>query len=243
VTQARADLAGATLTAPISGTVGQVTLTVGQPASAGGVVIIGNGAAQVTVDVPVADMGLVRTGLTAGVTPAGDVTPVSGTVTGVSPLPVASTTTTPLFPADVIVPSPPRWMASGSSVAVAITVGQATDALRVPVSAVAGLQSGAGTVQVLSATGTRTQAVTVGAVGGGYAQVLAGLRQGDRVVLADVTAALPSNQTANLRGLVGGGGAGAGFGGGARTGGTGGTGAAGGVSPGGSGAGSPRVGG
>jgi multidrug efflux pump subunit AcrA (membrane-fusion protein) len=242
VTQARADLAGATLDAPITGTVGQVSLTVGQSDSAGSVVIVGGGAVSVTVDVPVADMPLVHQGLTAEVTPAGDLLPVAGTVSGVSPLPVSSTTTTPLYPVVVTVPNPPQAMASGSTATVAITVGEASDAVRVPVSAIAGLQTGTGTVQVLRAVGPQTQAVTVGAVGGGYAQVLSGLREGDRVVLADLTAALPSNQTVNVRGLVGGG---AGFGGAARaggggTGGTGGTGGAAGTSNGGTGGSAPR---
>lgn len=210
MTQARADLAGATLTSPLTGTVGQVTLAVGQPDTAGGIVVVGGGAVSVTVDVPVADMGLVRAGLAAEVTPPGDPSPVAGTVSGVSPLPVSSTSTTPLYPATVLVPHPPSWLASGTPVTVAITVGGATDALRVPVSAVAGLESGTGSVQVLAATGAAARAVTVGAVGGGYAQVLTGLHDGDRVVLADLTAALPSNQTVTLRGLTGGG---AGFGG------------------------------
>jgi trimeric autotransporter adhesin len=225
VTQAKADLAGAILAAPIAGTVGQVSLSVGQPAGSGSIVIVGNGAVSVTVDVPVADMGLVHPGLDAQVTPSGAPSPVAGSVSGVSPLPVSSTSTTPLYPAVVIVPRPPAWMASGSPVAVAITVGDASDAERVPVSAIAGLQSGTGAVQVLDGTGTTTRAVTVGAVGGGYAQVLTGLRDGDRVVLADLAAALPSSQTVNLRGLVGAGGAGFGGGAGGRTGAGGGAGA------------------
>ncbi|GAA2154582.1 hypothetical protein GCM10009826_14830 [Humibacillus xanthopallidus] len=243
MTQAKAGLAGATLKAPIAGTVAQVTLAVGQADGSGSILIVGNGAVSVTVDVPVADIGLVHAGLGAQVTPAGAASPVAGAVTGVSPLPVSSTSTSPLFPAVVIVPRPPQWLASGSSVAVAITVGAAADAVRVPVSAIAGLQSGTGAVQVLDGAGTKPQSVTVGAVGGGYAQVLTGLHDGDRVVLADLTAALPSNQSVNVRGLVGGGGAGFG---GARAGGSGGAGggsSTGGTSNGGTGAGAPRTGG
>ncbi|EWT03216.1 hypothetical protein N865_01650 [Intrasporangium oryzae NRRL B-24470] len=216
VTQAEADLAGATLKAPIAGTVGQVGLTVGQPAAASqGIVIVGPGAATVTVDIPLADMGLVHAGLSAAVTPAGDVTPVPGTLQSVNLLPASTQSTTPSYPATVLVPNPTRSMSSGSIVTVAITVGQAPDAVRVPVSAVAGLRAGTGDVEVLSGGDARAQAVTVGVVGDGYAQILTGLAAGDRVVLADAAAALPSNQTAGLRGLGGGfgGGVGGRFGG------------------------------
>ncbi|GAA2479199.1 hypothetical protein GCM10009858_15930 [Terrabacter carboxydivorans] len=210
VTQARSDLAGATLKAPISGTVGRIDLAVGQASTAStGVVIVGSGAADVTVDVPLADMGMVHAGLAAAVTPAGDVAVVPGTVDNVTLLPASSNATTPSYPA-VIVPSPTRSMASGSVVSVAITVGQAADAVRVPVSALSGVQSGSAVVQLLAGTGTKAQAVTVGAVGGGFAQVLTGLQPGDRVVLADTTAPLPTNQTTGLRGLGGGGFAGRG---------------------------------
>lgn len=215
VTQAEADLAGATLKAPIAGTVGRIDLSLGQVSTGStGIVIVGSGAADVTVNVTLADMGLVHSGLAADVTPAGDVAAVPGTVDSVTLLPASSTASTPAYPATVVVPSPTRSMASGSVVSVAITVAQAPDAVRVPVSALAGVQSGTAVVQVLSGTGTGTksQAVTVGAVGGGFAQVLSGLQPGDRVVLADASAALPSNQTAGLRGLGGGGFAGRGGG-------------------------------
>ncbi len=206
VTQAQGDLEGATLKAPIAGTVGRIDLTVGQAASTStGIVIVGAGAADVTVNVPLADMGLVHAGLATEVTPAGDVTAVPGTVSSVSLLPSSSTATTPTYPATIVVPAPPRSMASGSVASVAITVGQAADAVRVPVSALAGVQSGTGQVQVLTGSGTTTRAVTIGAVGSGFAQVMTGLAVGDRVVLADVNAALPSNQSNGLRGLGGGG--------------------------------------
>ncbi|GAA2742467.1 hypothetical protein GCM10009868_12550 [Terrabacter aerolatus] len=225
VTQARSDLAGATLKAPIAGTVGRIDLSVGQASTAStGIVVVGSGAADVTVDVPLADMGLVHSGLAADVTPAGDVSAVPGTVDSVTLLPASSTATTPAYPATVVVPNPTRSMASGSVVSVAITVAQAPDADRVPVSALSGVQSGSAVVQVLSgtATGTASRAVTVGAVGGGFAQVLSGLQPGDRVVLADASAALPSNQTTGLRGLGGGGFAGRGGGAAGGTGGAGG---------------------
>ena len=53
---AQAGLAAATLTAPIAGTVASVGLTEGAVAGAGAVVIVGTGAVEVTVDVPLASL-------------------------------------------------------------------------------------------------------------------------------------------------------------------------------------------
>ena len=112
-------------------------------------------------------------------------------------------------------------MASGSSGTVAITVASATNVIRVPVSALAGVTSGTGTVEVLAAGSStpKSTAVTLGAIGGGWAQVLSGLTKGQIVVLADASQALPANQTQSTRGF----GTGGGFGGGGTGGGTGGT--------------------
>ena len=118
-------------------------------------------------------------------------------------------------------PSAPAAMASGSSGTVAITVASATNVIRVPVSALAGVTSGTGTVEVLAAGSStpKSTAVTLGAIGGGWAQVLSGLTKGQIVVLADASQALPANQTQSTRGF----GTGGGFGGGGTGGGTGGT--------------------
>jgi trimeric autotransporter adhesin len=206
--QAQSDLDAANLTAPIGGTVAEVDLTTGQAAgSTDGIVIVGDGAAVVTVDIPLSDMSAVHAGLTADVTPAGAVQSLPGTVQSVDLLPGSSTSG---YPAKVLVADPPASLASGSSATVAVTTDAATDALRVPASAMSGRTGDAGTVTVLSNGRPTITPVTVGAVGGGYAQILSGLSAGQQVVLADASEALPSNTT------VGGGGAGfsrGGFGG------------------------------
>ena len=70
MTQAQTNAAGATLTAPIAGVVARVDFVPGQSATSGaGIVIVGPGPATVTVEVPLADMPLVKAGLTATVTP------------------------------------------------------------------------------------------------------------------------------------------------------------------------------
>ena len=103
-----------------------------------------------------------------------------------------------------------------------------------PVSAIPEVTSGQARVGVLSNGAVTPTTVTVGAVGGGRAEIRSGLNEGDQVVLADVQAALPTNSSQNVRGVTGPGGPAGGtvrFG----TGGTGGTGGA--AIPGGAGAG------
>ncbi len=212
VGQAQADLAGATMTAPISGVVAQVGLTTHQPATPQtGIVIVGGGAVSVTVNVPLADMPLVKAGLRARVTPAGATTPSSGYVGAINLLPSSSSSSTPTYPATVIVPDPPAAMPTGSTVTVAVQVASAQDALRVPVSALNGVSAQTSTVTTLSGTTTRTVPVTVGAVGGGWAQIVQGLSAGDQVVVADANTPLPTNNVPGLRGIGGGLGGGGGF--------------------------------
>lgn len=247
VEQAQVDLDGATLRAPVTGVVGQVDLTVGSPASTStGIVVVGDGAAQVSVAVPLASVHLVTPGLAATVTPAGGTTGVPGSVTSVGLLPTSGTGTgagttpgagsttgsssaaTPSYPAHVLVAHPPTALAAGSSATVSLVVADTPDAVRLPVSALAGRDGGSASVQVLSGGVPTTRRVVVGAVGRGWAQVLTGLVGGERVVVADPSAALPTTTT-GLRGLGGGGFGGGNLGGGRGAGGAGGAGASGGA--------------
>ncbi len=162
---------------------------------------------MVTVDVPLAEMPSVHAGLTAQVTPAGSVTPLAASIQSVDLLPASSDASPPAYPARVLVPSPVDSLASGSSATVSVIVGSASDAVRVPASAMSGRSGDAGTVMLLVNGKAMPTPVTVGAVGGGWAQILSGLTAGQQVVLADAAQALPSNTT------VGGGGGGLGGGG------------------------------
>lgn len=207
VGQAQADLDGATLTAPIAGVVGQVGLTTGQSATPqSGIVVIGGGAVDVTVDVPLADLPLVKAGLSAEVTPAGAVSAVKGHVSEVDLLPATSGSSTPAYPARVVVSDPPASMPTGSTATVTVEVATAQNVLRVPVSAVAGVTGQTGTVTTVTNGTTRAAPVTIGAVGGGWAQVVRGVAAGDQVLLADPNTPLPSNNAAGLRGIGAGGG-------------------------------------
>ncbi|MEP6651016.1 MAG: hypothetical protein ABJA74_14085 [Lapillicoccus sp.] len=84
-----------------------------------------------------------------------------------------------------------------------ITTAAAADVLTVPVSAVPGVTSGAARVGVLANGAVTDTTVTVGAVGGGVAEIRSGLTEGQQVVIADVQAALPTNNSQNVRGVTG----------------------------------------
>ena len=187
-------LLGAVLKAPISGRVGQVDLVAGEQAStSAGMVIVGLGGAVVTVDLPLAQLGTVRVAQDVTVTPAGTTDAVPGLVQSIGVLPSSTTSSTPTYPVRVTVPEAPVTLAAGSTATVSFTLATASDVLTVPVSAVTGVRSGTGSVQVLSGGTVQTARVTVGAVGQGRVQVEKGLTAGQVVVLADPTTALPSS--------------------------------------------------
>lgn len=219
---AEQDLDGAVLEAPISGTVGQVDLVTGETAStSSGVVVVGPGAAVITVDLPLAQLGTVRVSQDVVVTPAGTTDEVPGLVQSIGVLPSSTTSSTPSYPVRVTVSDAPVTLASGSTATATITLATAGDVLTVPVSAVSGVSSGRGSVQVVSDGVVTTASVAVGAVGGGKVQVEQGLTEGQVVVLADPTTALPSSDdtsrfrrsTSGVGGLTGQGGPGGGLGG------------------------------
>lgn len=194
---ARDDLASAELTAPISGTVGSVELTVGASASSGSITIVGKGNASVTFELPLKTRTLVKGGQQVDVTPAGSSTALSGRLTAVSAVETSGTAgDTPTYATTVTVADPDQRLASGAKASVSIPVNKATTVLRVPTSAVTPTGAGMGTVQVVADARAETAAtvnVSTGAVGGGWVEITGGIDAGDLVVLADNTAALPTN--------------------------------------------------
>jgi len=211
---AQADLAASTLTAPLGGVVGSVGLTAGQSeTSSSGITIVGDGAATVTVPVPLTKLPSIKVGQQATVTPPG-LGRLSGTVTQISMLPsssgssgsTGSSSSTVTYDVTVTLPSTPQTLASGTYATTTITTASAKDVLTVPVSAVPGVTSGTARVGVLKDGVVTETTVTVGAVGGGLAEVRSGLTEGQQVVIADVKAALPTNSSQNVRGVTGPGG-------------------------------------
>lgn len=208
VSAAQSNLVASTLTAPIAGVVGAVGVNVGQSESSlSGITIVGQGAATVTVSVPLAKLPSVKVAEAATVSPPG-LGAIKGSVTQIGLLPTSSgkgtAGSTVTYDVTVTLPDTPQTLATGTYATTTITTATAADVVTVPVSAVPGVTSGAARLTVLK-NGTPTPTVvTVGAVGGGLAEVRSGLSAGDQVVIADVTAALPTNSTTNVRGLTGG---------------------------------------
>jgi len=237
---AQADLTSATLKSSIGGTVGSVSLVKGASSQGKSVVIVGAGAVEVTVDVPLASIGTVHVGQKANVTPQGATSIAAGSVTSISLLPSTSssstgtgsgtgqgtsTTSSPTYPVVVLVPDALPALATGSRADVSLLIGTVSKVLTVPNSALTPFAKG----QALAVTlknGVHARAlVKTGYAGTLTTQITSGLSAGQHVVLADLNTALPTNTTSSRRFGVAGGSAGglggAGFGGGSLTGGTG----------------------
>ncbi|MGV8909048.1 MAG: biotin/lipoyl-binding protein [Propionicimonas sp.] len=193
---ANGNLDAATLVAPISGTVGLVGLATGDSASGGTITIVGSGSAIVTFELPLVTRGLVTVGQEVTVTPAGSTTGMTGKLTAISSLETSGTSGTPTYTTTVAVSDADQRLATGARASVAIAVKSAIGVIRVPASAVTPTGAGTATVKVLANAGSDTTSsvdVKTGAVGGGWVAITAGLEAGKLVVLADTTAAIPTN--------------------------------------------------
>jgi len=237
---AETDRASAILKSSTAGTVGSVGFVKGTSSNGKTIVIVGAGAVEVTVNVPLASMASVHVGQKANVTPKGATTSVPGAVTSISLLPTAAatgtgtsqataTTSSPTYPVVVLVPDALPALASGSRADVSLLIGTTGDVLTVPNSALTPLGNGQA-IAVTLKKGVATRAlVKTGYAGTLTTQVTSGLAAGQQVVLADLSTALPTNTTSSRRfgvgagagGLGAGGLAGAGLTGGTITGGTG----------------------
>jgi multidrug efflux pump subunit AcrA (membrane-fusion protein) len=208
--EAEQALAGATLKSPITGTVASVTGVVGDQVSASTavVVVVGEGAAEVSATVAVEQLSKLSVGQEATVTPVGTSEKVTGSVTRVSTLPDPNAESV-AYPVTITVDEPPATMAAGSSATASIVVATAEDVLTVPTSAV-----NRNTVTLLNADQTTTVTrVTVGAVGPTRTEITEGVAKGDQVVLANLDSPLPTSDQSTQGGFTGGGPGGGGGGG------------------------------
>jgi hypothetical protein len=204
------NLAGATLTSPVTGRVASQPFVVGASSATGSIVVVVPGAVQITASVPATALSVLKVGQGAAVTPDGATTALSGTVAAIGLLPTASSSgSTTTYPVRVVVSKPGTALVEGAAASVAITVKSVRGVLTVPNSALSD-----GAVSVLSQGKLVVTRVQTGAVGPLTTEVTSGLKAGQQVVLADLGAALPANSTATPRGLGGTGGPPGGFSGG-----------------------------
>ncbi len=214
LTLAQDAIAEARLTSPIDGTVAAVGITPGQTVPAGSsndaITVVNPGAFYALAEVPLSDLGQVKVGDPALVVPAGSDRTLTGQVSslGVMGNSASSQATLPL---DISLPHNAPGLFAGAQASVQVIVGQATSALVVPTSAVRTFGS-RHLVDIVVAGEERPTPVSLGAVGPTITQVTAGLRPGQRVVLADPSQALPSSSStasgalgaARLAGVAGG---------------------------------------
>lgn len=183
---AEADLTAATLTSPVSGVVGALDFAVGESSRGRSAVVVGDGAARVTVDVPLGVRALVVPGVPARVGQLATPPSLDGQVTGVSVLPQGSGS--PTYETVVVADDPDQTLRAGSWADVTLTLAQAGDILTVPASAVTKITDTTATVEVVGRALDQTaETVTVvtGRTGDGKVEIVSGLADGQLIVLAD----------------------------------------------------------
>jgi multidrug efflux pump subunit AcrA (membrane-fusion protein) len=228
LSQAKDDLASATLTATMSGTVASVDLTVGDQVSGSSsssdaaaspsdsspssspdstttsqVVLVSPHHFKVVADVAADDVASVKKGMQAQLTPSGASQPVYGTVTAVGLVAEASSSGAATFPVTVVVTGAQSKLYAGTSATVSIITKQVTNVLAVP--AVALHTSGSTTYVEKLVDGKQVRTpVKVGDTYGSSTEVTSGLKAGDKVVLATIK--LPTGGGNNRGKFPGGGG-------------------------------------
>jgi len=168
--------------------------------------VIGAGAKSVSTTVGIANVGLIKVGQTAHVTVDGVTTPISGRVTYIGFLNTDGTSgTSTTYPVTIVLDTD-LTLYDGAGAGVVIDVGTARNVLTVPVSALHGTGRTT-TVSMLSNGKVVSRAVTVGATGTDRVEIKSGLSAGEQVVLAEISAPVPSsNDTNRFRGGFDGGG-------------------------------------
>lgn len=185
--RAESDLAGATLTTPVSGTVGAISLRRGESSAGRSVTIVGAGSATVTIDVPLTVRSFVNPGMAADVGMVGGELALPGRVDSVAIL-ADSPGASPTYRTTVVTDDPEQLLKSGSRAEVSLRLKTAQDVLTVPMSAVTKVTDTTATVQVVAgdrATESEQVTVVTGIQGGGRIEIVSGLASGQLVVLAD----------------------------------------------------------
>jgi HlyD family secretion protein len=207
---AQQDLAGATLVSPIAGTVADVTITAGQSASANSssteIVIIGPGQDEVTTAVDDNEVGQVKPGENATVTPDGATKPITGRVTEIGALGTTTSSGSASYPVTVSLDSTSQQLFDGATASVGITLGTAQASVTVPTSAIHNIGGFSVVSKMVDGKPTLTR-ITTGVQGPTVTQVTSGLQRGDQVELADASLPMPTstNTPGAGRAVVGGG--------------------------------------
>jgi membrane fusion protein, macrolide-specific efflux system len=146
------------------------------------IVVISTNAYVVNASVDDTEVGQVRTGEQAVITPNGSATPVYGTVTSVAVM-ASGSSSVPSYPVTISVTGNPPGLIAGAGATVSIVVKQLTDVLAVP-SAAVHYSGGKTTVEVMSGQQRVSKPVTTGMTSGGMTEIVEGLSEEDQVVVA-----------------------------------------------------------
>ncbi|GAB2999583.1 biotin/lipoyl-binding protein [Amycolatopsis acidiphila] len=190
------------------------------------IVVISTGSYVVNASVDDTEIGQLKTGEQAVITPDGSTTPVYGTVTSVAVMATGSSSV-PSYPVTIGVTGSPTGLFAGASASVSIVVKQLTDVLTIPATAVH-YNGGQATVDQMVGGKQTSRPVQLGQSSNGVIQVLSGLSEGDEVMVATPAGTGGAGGTGRTGGGTRTGGTGGfgggGFGGGNRAGGLGGRG-------------------
>jgi len=204
VADAQKQLAGATLTAPESGTIVAVNIVPGATAPSGDAVQLMTTEVDVTADFAESDVTKISTGQKATVTITATGDQVAGTVTTVEP--VASTSgsgSVVSYSVTVALDNPPAKALPGMSAQVAVTINEADNVVAVPAIALVGTSGNYG-VRVMASDGSVTTVpVQVGLVTSSLAEIQSGVTAGATIVTGTTSSLNSSSSTGN--GFPGGG--------------------------------------
>ena len=222
-------MALATLTSPIAGKVMSVGLAAGTSVAAGSstettsatasdssaasttaqFVVEDTSGYSVVGTVPATSIGHLQVGNPATIVATSSAQQLAGVVTTINRIPT-TTNGTADFTVAIAISTPGITLYSGTNASATITVQHRKDVMEVPTSALH-TSGQITTVDVFDTTegasGDKvTRTVKLGAVGSTSAEVISGLKLGDRVILAQIDAAIPTTTSAVGNGLGGGGG-------------------------------------
>lgn len=195
---ARQDVRDATLRASIGGTVTAVGIAAGDVvgpdpttattgAESAGVTVVSTGSFVVSATVAAADVGRLQEGLQAEITASGVTDPVYGTVASVGLVAETNDSGAAVFPVRIAVTGRQQELYAGVAATASILVEQVPDVLTVPSRALT--TEGDTTYATVLVDGEEVETeVETGETYGMSTEVLAGLEEGDEVVVAAFTA-------------------------------------------------------
>lgn len=203
--KARADLAGATLTAPVGGAIASVDGEVGETPASPLVVLALTHVLTLRGTVGEADIAKLTGGQAAvvAIDAIGTGTRLRGRVTALDPLATVQSGV-PVYGVDVAIEGPDPAIRSGMSGTATVIVASKQGVLTIPNSAVRAV-AGEKVVQVMRDGVATSVAVTLGISSGTVTEVTGGLEEGDEVVLPSARTTTTTGQQTGPAGGFGGG--------------------------------------